>query len=133
MLKSSLCDYDDAYIFVKGTIKIYSAGADDNAKRLDEWNKGVIFKKCAPFNDCISQINNTQIDNAKDLDVAMPIYSFIKYNDNYSKTSGNLWQYYRDEPSDILTNSESFRFRVKITGNTPAAGNTKDIKIAVPL
>ena len=133
MLKSSLCDYDDAYIFVKGTIMIYSAGADDNAKRLDEWNKRVIFKKCAPFNDCISQINNTQINNAKDLDAAMPIYCFIKYNDNYSKRSGNLWRYYRDEPSDILTNSESFKFRVKITGNTPAAGNTKDIKIAVPL
>ena len=63
----------------------------------------------------------------------MPIYCFIKYNDNYSKTSGNLWRYYRDESSDILTNSESFKFRVKIAENTPAAGNTKDIKIAVPL
>ena len=65
MLRSSLCDYSDAYIFVSGTITITGAGVDDAAKRLDERNKGVIFKNCAPFTDCISEINNTQIDNAK--------------------------------------------------------------------
>ena len=64
MLRSSLCDYSDAYILVSETIAVTRAGADD-AKRLDKRNKGVIFKNCAPFTDCISEINNTQIDNAK--------------------------------------------------------------------
>ena len=69
MFRSSLCDYSDAYILVSGTITITGAGADDAAKRLDERNKGVIFKNCAPFTDCISEINNTQIDNEKYIDV----------------------------------------------------------------
>ena len=73
MLRSSLCDYSDAYILVSGTIIITGAGADDSAKRLEEKNKGVIFKNCAPFTDCISEINNTQIDNAKYIDVVMPM------------------------------------------------------------
>ena len=65
--------YNDAYILVSGTITITGAGADDAAKRLDERNKVVIFKNCAPFTDCISEINNTQIDNAKYIDVEMPM------------------------------------------------------------
>ena len=69
MLKSSSCDYSNAYILVSGTIRIKRAGADDNAKRLDEKTKGVVFKNCAPFTVCISKINNTQIANAKDLDI----------------------------------------------------------------
>ena len=90
MLRSRLCDYSDAYILVSGTITITGAGADDAAKRLDERNKGVIFKNCAPFTDCISEINNTQIDNVKYIDVVMPMYNLVKYSDNYSKTSGSL-------------------------------------------
>ena len=66
LLKSSLCDYSDAHILVNGTITIDAARADDNVKRLDERNKGVIFKNCASFSECIGEINNTQIDNAKD-------------------------------------------------------------------
>ena len=54
MLKSSLCDYSDAYILVSGTITITGAGANDAAKWAEAWNKEVIFKHCAPFNDCIS-------------------------------------------------------------------------------
>ena len=69
MLKSSLCDYSDAYILVKKTITITGAGADAAARQADERNQGVIFKNCAPFTDCISEINNIQIDNAKDPDV----------------------------------------------------------------
>ena len=69
MLKSSLCDYSDAYILVKRTITITGAGADAAARQPDERNQGVIFKNCAPFTDCISEINNIQIDNAKDPDV----------------------------------------------------------------
>ena len=70
--------------------------------------KEIIFKNCAPFTDCISEINNTQVDNAKDLDVVMLMYNLIEYSDNYSKTRGSLWQYYRDEQHNTLTNSESF-------------------------
>ena len=63
----------------------------------------------------------------------MPMYNLIEYSDNYSKTSGNLWQYYKDEPNDNLTDSESFKSKIKITGITPADGNTKDVDIIVPL
>ena len=76
--------YSDAYILVSGTITITGAGADDAAKQLDERNKGFIFKKRAPFTDCISKINGTQTDNAKDLNVVMPMYNLIEYSNNYS-------------------------------------------------
>ena len=91
MLKSSLCDYHDA---------ITGAGDDAAARQADERNKGVIFKNCAPFINCKSEINNTEIDNAKDIDIVMPMYNLIEYSDNYSKTSGSLWQYYKYEPND---------------------------------
>ena len=93
MLKSSLCDYSDAYILVKGTITITGAGADAAARQAGESDKGVVFKNCAPFTNCISEINNTQVDNARDIDIVMPMYSLIEYSDNYAKTSGSLWQY----------------------------------------
>ena len=91
---------------------------------------------------CISEINNTKIDNAKDSDIVMPIYNVIEYNDNSSKTSGILWQYHRDEPflnanstiDDFLAdnnNSASFRFTTKIAGRTENDG-TKNVKIRVP-
>ena len=133
MLRPKLCDYPDVYILVKWTITITGGGNDDAAKRSDERDKGVTFKNCAPFTKCISRINNTDIDNAQDIDIVMPMYNLIEYSDNYSKTSGSLWQYYKDEPNDNLANSESFKSKVKITGNTPAGGNTKDVKIIVPL
>ena len=100
MLKSSLCDYSDAYIVVKGKITIAGAGNDAEARQADERNKGVIFKNCAPSINCISEINNTQIGNAKDIDIVMPMYNLIEYSDNYAKTTGSLWQYFRDEPVD---------------------------------
>ena len=146
MLRSSLCDYADAYILVKGTIIIaVNEGPEPDpdaprtaaqllaARQADERDKGVTFKNCAPFTKCISRINNTDIDNAQDIDIVMPMYNFIEYSDNYSKTSGSLRQYYKDEPNDNLADSESFKSKVKITGSTPAAGNTKDVKIIVPL
>ena len=61
------------------------------------------------------------------------MYNLIEYNDNYSKTSGSLWQYYKDDPNDNLANSKSFKSKVKITGKTPSNGSTKDIEIIVPL
>ena len=126
MLRSNLCDYADAYILVKGTITITGAGDDDAAKRLDERNKGVIFKNCAPFTKCISRINNTDIDNAQDIDIVMPMYNLIEYSDNYSKTFGSLWQYYTDDPNENITQPEPFKSKIKIMGKTSAAGNTKN-------
>ena len=125
MLRSNLCDYADAYILVKGTIKITGhagppAGRTEAqflaARQADERDKGVTFKNCAPFVKCISIINNTEIDNAKDIDIVMPMYNLIEYSDNYSKTSGSLWQYYKDDPNDNIENSESFKYKIKLTG-----------------
>ena len=90
MLRSTLCDYSDAYVLVKGKVTITGAGDDAEARQADERDKGVAFKNCAPFTNCISEINNTQIDNANV--GIMPMYNLIEYNDNYSKTSGSLWQ-----------------------------------------
>ena len=133
MLKSSLCDYSDAYILVKGMITINGRGADAAARQADERDKGVSFKNCAPFINCISEINNMQIDNAKDIDIVMPMYNLIEYSDNYAKTSGSLWQYFRDEPDDNIEDSESFKSKIKITGKTPNNNNEKDVEIMVPL
>ena len=118
---------------VSGTITITETGDADDAKRTKEINKGVILKNCAPLTNFISSINNIQIDNAEYIDVVMPMYNLIQYIDNYSKTSGSLWQYYRDDPNDNITQSESFKYKFKITGKTPAAGNTENVKIAVSL
>ena len=85
MLKSSLCDSSDAYILVKGKITIAGAGNDAAARQADERDKGVIFKTCAPFINCMSEINNMQIDNAKDIDIVMPMYNLIEYSNNYAK------------------------------------------------
>ena len=133
MLRSSLCDYSDAYILISGTLTITGAGADDTAKRLNERNKWAIFKNCAPFIDSISEINDVQTDNAKYIDVVMSMYNLIEYSNNYSKTSRRFWQYYWDDPNDNIIQSESFKFKIKITGKTSAAADTKDVEIAVLL
>ena len=91
-LRSNLCDYADAYILAKGTIIITGAGNNAAARQADERDKGVTFKNCAPFTKCISRINNTEIDNGKYIDIVMPMYNLIEYGDNYSTTSGSLWQ-----------------------------------------
>ena len=103
MIRSDLCDYSDAYIVVEGDIIVTEP---DNSKR----NKAVAFKNNAPFISCISKINGVKIDNAEDLDVVMPMYNSLEYSTNYRKTTGSLWNYYRDEPSNPLSsNSESFK------------------------
>ena len=71
MIKSNLYDYGDAYILVSGAITISGEGSDDAVKLADKINNGVIFKNCASLTECISNINNTQIDNAKDIDAVM--------------------------------------------------------------
>ena len=92
MLNSSLCNYSDAYIFVKGTISIarlLASAAPDN------FGEEVVFKNCARYTDCINEINNTQIHNAMDaidIDIVMSMHNLIESSDNYSKTLGSLWQ-----------------------------------------
>ena len=86
MLRCNLCD---SYILVKVTITITGAGDDAAARQADERDKGVTFKNCALFTKYISRINKTDIDNAHDIDIVMPMYNLIEYSDNYSKTSGS--------------------------------------------
>ena len=135
-LRSSLCYYSNAYMLAKGTITVAPATttAPNNA------NKKVTFKYCAPFTKCISRINNTHIDDVYDIDVVMPTYNLIEHSDNYSKISGILWQYGRDEPAngnivdfnaDNAT-TDSFKIKEKITGQTDSNGR-KDAGIMVPL
>ena len=109
MLRSCVQDFSDAYLVVKGDIIVTYP---DDAKR----NKSVAFKNNAPFINCISKINGIKIDNAEDLDVVMPMYNLLEYSKNYRKTTGSLWNYYRDEPSNSLSsNSESFKYKTSIT------------------
>ena len=86
-IASDLCDYSDAYILVTGNLNV--AGGDNNTK--------VAFKNCAPFTKCRTQINETFVDDANFINITMPMYNFIEYSDNYSDTSGSLWQFKRDE------------------------------------
>ena len=89
MLRSSLYDYSDLYILVKGNITANNtAAADTDANNT---SKKVIFKNYALFTDCISKINNAQVDNAKDIDIVMPTYNLIEYSDNHSKKSGRQY------------------------------------------
>ena len=85
MLRSDLCDYSDAYIVVKGIINV--TGTNANNRR----NKKLTFKNNAPFRSCISKINNTFIENVEDLNIVVPMYNFLEYGGNYSKTSRSLW------------------------------------------
>ena len=140
MLKTSFCDYSDAYILVKGTISVNNTAAAGAAANNDD--KKVIFKNCASFTNCISEINNTQIDNAKDIDIVIPMYNLIEYSDIYAKTTGSLWQYCKDIPALNNNNqiivfaennlTDSFNFKVKFTGQTGDNG-TKNVEIMVPL
>ena len=97
MIRSSLCDYRDAYILVKGTITVTNTEAASVA--VNNTDKKVVLKYCAPFTSCITEINNAQSDYAEDTDLVMPVYNLIEHSNADSKTSGSLWQYYRDEPA----------------------------------
>ena len=124
--ESSVCDYLDAYVLVTGDIAV--AGADDNTK--------VAFKNCVPFRKCRTEINETFINEADVINIAMPMYGFIEYSDNYSDTSGSLWQFKRDEiegnvdltvdANHIPNNSSSYKYRSSLITNR------NGVKIAVP-
>ena len=113
-------------------------------KAVNNTSKKVIFKNCAPSTSCLIKINYTQVDNAEDIDIELPVYKLTKYSDTYSKILESLWQYCRKKPAFIEnnsnitdfpvhnSNSNSFKFKNQITrqiGNN----DTKDVKIMVPL
>ena len=121
MLRLDLCDFSDAYIVVKRNItvnkKTFTAdieapnntAANVNATNIANNNafgeKKLAFKNNAPFINCISKINGVIIDNAEDLDVVMPMYNLLEYSKNFRKTTGSLWNYYRDEPKSNTDNN----------------------------
>ena len=133
MTRSNLCDYSDAYIPFNGTKTVPNTVAA--AAAVNNINKKVIFKYCDPFTDCITEINNTQVDDFQKDDIVMPMHNLIKYSGAYLKTSGSLRQYYRDEPAlnadgEILdfsadNNNTSFKVKQQITGQT---GNSEILK-----
>ena len=132
VLKSSLCDYSDAYIRPKGNVTV-------NNQQLQVLIQIIQIA----YTNCISQIKNTQIDNAKDTDIVMSMYNLIEYSDNYSKTSGSVWQYCKDIPAvnnngnivefNGANATDSFNFKAKITGQTNNNGRIDHVEIMVPL
>ena len=153
MLRSDLCDYSDVYILVKSTITVNGIvnGVENEILRR---NRPLILKNNAPFVSCMTKINNEFIEDADDLDIAMPMYNLLEYSKNYGKTIGSLYNYYRDELSDDnnpnnfpntnVVNSNTFKYKNKITGNTynvaeGAAGHSsnrvgkQDVELAIPL
>ena len=132
MLRSSLCDYADAYILVKGNTAVTNTAAEGVA--ANNAAKKVIFKDCAPFSKCISKIDKAEIDNAEYIDTVMPMYK---------KTSGSLWQYCKEIPAvnnagntiDFTTTNttDSLKFKTKITGQTSNNGRINDVEIMVPI
>ena len=132
MLKSSLGDYSDAYILVKGTITLFGQGAIEAEQQTDRNIKQVTFKNSALFTDCLTEINDTQIDNLKDLDVVMLMYNLIAYSDNYSRTIARLWQYHKDKARNSITDSYSFKLKSILVANTDEHG-VINLEIAVSL
>ena len=129
MLNASLYNYNDLNILVSGTITVPNKGAAASPSNREN----IIIKNCVPFTDCINEINNTQIDNAKHTDIVIPMYNLIEHSDNYSKTSRSSWQYNWDEPflnangaitefSADNNNIASFKCKVKIAGTTENDG-----------
>ena len=130
-IKSSLCDYSDAFILVTGNITVNAVN-----------NKDVALKICAPFSTWETVINDAFVDESDHIYIAMPMYNLIEYSDNYSDTSGSLWQFKSDEVpanNDELTinNSEPFKYKAALVGKSAYhnKGNSfvKDTKIVVPL
>ena len=126
-LESSLCDYSDAYILVTGNITVN--GGNNSTK--------VAFKNCVPFKKCRTEINETFVDEAEHINIVMPMYNLIEYSDNYSDTSGSLWQFKRDEiegdvdltvdDNHIPSNSSSFKYKASLITNR------NGVNIVVPL
>ena len=161
MLRSDLCDFSDVYIVVNGDITVtkkkFTAddidapnNTDDNVTATNTANnnafsdKKLVFKNNAPFVNCISKINGVKMDNVEDLAVVMPIYNLLEYSKNYRKTTGSLWNYYRDEPNRTIgannithsiLNSEFFDYKASFMENGVTHDNlTKNnVKVVVPI
>ena len=151
MLRSDLCEYAGAYILVNGTITVTAAAGANNIR--DKKNKKLILKNNARFVSCITRINGELIEDADDLDIVMPMYNLLEYSKNYRKTTGSLYNYYRDELTNDnnnsfanrnVVNSNTFKYKNKIIGNTfnvdaAAAGydanenGTQEVEIGIPL
>ena len=137
-LESSLCDYSDAYILVTGNIAVKKRN-NDNTNNIDITQATqVVFKNCAPFKDCRTEINDTFVDYADFINITMPMYNLIEYSDNYSDTSGSLWDFKRDEITNNANvtnddNAPSFKYKANLITETEADGTEKGVKIAVPL
>ena len=161
MLRSDLCDFSDAYIVVKGNItftkKTFTADdfadpyntdaiatATNTANNNELGDKKLVFKNNAPFIKCVSKINGVKTDNAEDIDVVIPMYNLLEYSKNYKRTTGSLWNYYRDEPSitigannitHSILKSESCDYKASFMENGLTHDNlTKNnAKVVVPL
>ena len=127
-LELSLCDYSDAYILVTGNM----TATPNNAVTQ------VVFKNCVLFEKCRTETNEIFVDEADFINITMPMYNLIQYSDNYSDTTGSLWNFKRDEiinnadvPND--NNAPSFKYKVSIIGNTEDNGTKNKVEIAVPL
>ena len=139
MLRSDLCNYSDAYVWVKGTITVTDPNNNAN------FDRRLTFKNNAPFISCISKINSELVENAEDLDIVMPMYNLLEYSKNYEKTSGSLFDYFRDELKDYNTNgdntinvsirgSKSFDYKADISRSlADGANQNENIEIAIPL
>ena len=134
-LESSLCDYSDAYILITGNINITEGNK----------NTKVPVKNCAPLKKCRTVINETFVDEVVHINIAMPMHNFIEYSDNYSNTSGSLWQFKRDEQpinndgafiNITAENSSSFKYKSNFIDDTVADGANRKkegVKVVVPL
>ena len=126
-IESSLCNYSDTYVLVTGDVS-----ATPNNVAIQ-----VVFKNCTPFEKCRTEINETFVDETDFINITMPMYNLIEYSDNYSDTSGSLWQFKRDEiegdvdltvdGNHIPNNSSSFKYKSSFITNR------NSVKIAVPL
>ena len=133
MLRSDLCDYSEAYVWVKGNVSA------NNPNNNDNFNLKFAFKNNAPFMSCISKINSKLVENAEDLDVVMPMYNLLEYSKNYQKTSGSLFNYSRDEPNDqdtvdanpvnvYIIDSKSFDYKSGLNQKLDPAANENNKK-----
>ena len=139
MLRSDLGDYSDAYVWVKGKITVTDTHNNAN------FDRRLTLKNNAPFILCISKINGELVENAEDLDIVIAMYNLLEYSKNHEKTSGSLFNYYRDEPNEAeiandngainisIRNSKSFDYKAKIVGTLAANVLEKEVTIAIPL
>ena len=137
-IESSLCDYSDSYILVTGDIAVKKRNNNDTNDIDITQATQVVFKNCAPFKDCRTDINDTFADYANFINITMPMYNLIEYSDNYSDTSECLWSFKTNEiinNADVTNdnNAPSFKYKANLIGNTGNNGRKNGVKIAVPL